>query len=38
MEYLIRGRLGWLRFLGFDLAAATPMARAWPTSDERCGA
>ncbi|WP_255530212.1 transposase [Novosphingobium sp. NBM11] len=26
MEYLIRDRLSWLRFLGFDLAAATPDA------------
>jgi hypothetical protein len=24
MEYLIRNRLSWLRFLGFDLGAATP--------------
>ncbi len=26
MEYLIRDRLSWLRFLGFDLGAATPDA------------
>lgn len=26
MEYLIRSRLSWLRFLGFDLGAATPDA------------
>lgn len=26
MEYLIRERLSWLRFLGFDLGAATPDA------------
>jgi hypothetical protein len=24
MEYLIRDRLSWIRFLGFDLGAATP--------------
>lgn len=26
MEYLIRGRLSWMRFLGFDLGAPTPDA------------
>ncbi|WP_202951372.1 transposase, partial [Sphingobium bisphenolivorans] len=26
MEYLIRDRLSWLRFLGFDLGAPTPDA------------
>jgi IS5 family transposase len=26
MEYLIRERLSWLRFLGFDLGASTPDA------------
>ena len=26
MEYLVRDRLSWLRFLGFDLGAATPDA------------
>lgn len=26
MEYLIRDRLSWLRFLGFDLGVATPDA------------
>ena len=28
MEYLIRDRLSWLRFLGFDLGAPTPDACA----------
>ena len=26
MEYLIRDRLSWLQFLGFDLGASTPDA------------
>ena len=30
MEYLIRDRLSWLRFLGFDLGAATPDANTIP--------
>src|ERR1043166_9789749 len=28
MEYLIRDRLSWLRFIGFDLGAPTPDASA----------
>lgn len=38
MEYLIRDRLSWLRFLGFDLGAATPDAntiRLFPGEADR---
>lgn len=35
MEWLIRDRLSWLRFLGFDLGAATPDANTISTFRER---
>ena len=35
MEWLIRDRLSWLRFLGFDLGAATPDANTIRTFRER---
>jgi IS5 family transposase len=35
MEYLIRDRLSWLRFLGFDFGAATPDASTIRISCER---
>lgn len=35
MEYLIRDRLSWLRFFGFDLGAATPDANTIRTFRER---
>lgn len=35
MEWLIRDRLNWLRFLGFDLGAATPDANTIRTFRER---
>jgi IS5 family transposase len=35
MEWLIPGRLSWLRFLGFDLGVATPDANTIRTFRER---
>lgn len=35
MEWLIRDRLNWLSFLGFDLGAATPDANTIRTGSER---
>ncbi|MDR7260281.1 IS5 family transposase [Sphingomonas sp. BE270] len=35
MEYLIRDRLSWLRFLGFDLGAPTPDANTIPLFREK---
>jgi transposase, IS5 family len=35
MEYLIRDRLSWLRFLGFDLGAPTPDANTMRLFGER---
>jgi transposase, IS5 family len=35
MEYLIRDRLSWLRFLGFDLGAPTPDANTIPLYREK---
>jgi len=37
MEWLIRDRLSWLRFLGFDLGAATPDANTIRMFRERLG-
>ena len=37
MEYLIRDRLSWLRFLGFDLGAPTPDANTIRLFREKLG-